>query len=391
MAGSLAVLAARVLVLAALSLLLAAPPASAAKRSVPHGFYGANWDGEITLAAPAVTAAHWDKLAAGGVESMRVVFNWWQAQPVRVEPPSFSATDAIVARAAARRIRVLPVVMYAPPWARLYPRQTSSPPARTSDYTAYLAALVRRYGPRGSFWSERPGLPRLPPRHWQIWNEPDLAAHWYRPPGQRWGPSAASRYGGLVRGAYGTLRRLDPGSKLVLAGLANRSWETLKALYRYGRIRGRFDVAAIHPYTSSPERVVTIVKLARQVLRRYGAGRKPIWITEFSWPASKGRVPAPAFARSFVSTDGVLAARLKRAYALLARYRRRRTMGVGRVFWYTAVSAYDGAQVFRYSGLIRFDGARSYPKPAYYSYRSSARGHQGCVKTRTGLCLGSRG
>ena len=35
---------ARILALAVLSLLVAAPVAGAAKRSVPHGFYGVMWD-----------------------------------------------------------------------------------------------------------------------------------------------------------------------------------------------------------------------------------------------------------------------------------------------------------------------------------------------------------
>jgi hypothetical protein len=37
-------------------------------------------------------------------------------------------------------------------------------PVRAEDYTAYLEALVRRYGPRGSFWDERPDVPRRPLR-----------------------------------------------------------------------------------------------------------------------------------------------------------------------------------------------------------------------------------
>ena len=46
------------------------------------------------------------------------------------------------------------------------------------DYTAYLRALVLRYGPAGSFWDQHPELPRRPQRDWQIWNEPHLDFYW---------------------------------------------------------------------------------------------------------------------------------------------------------------------------------------------------------------------
>ena len=45
----------------------------------------------------------------------------------------------------------------------------------------YLAALVERYGPDGTFWTDHPELPKHPLREWQIWNEPHLPAYWDAP------------------------------------------------------------------------------------------------------------------------------------------------------------------------------------------------------------------
>src|SRR5687767_15708700 len=50
----------------------------------------------------------------------------------------------------------------------------------------------------------------------------------------------------------------------------------------------RSDAVAIHPYTARADRVPRYVLAARRVMRRYGDRRKPVWVTEISWPAAKG-------------------------------------------------------------------------------------------------------
>ena len=185
----------------AASLLAAAPAGEASPRRVPFGFYGVMWDRAATAAPDADQAAQWNLMARSGVESVRTEFSWARAQPDGGQPPSFAATDPVVALAAARNIRLLPIVVATPGWAAREPSSgRASPPARIEDYTAYLAALVRRYGPHGSFWEERRDLPRRPLREWQIWNEPHLEAYWHVPATpSAWAPSTlrsfASRTG----------------------------------------------------------------------------------------------------------------------------------------------------------------------------------------------------
>ena len=98
------------------------------------------------------------------MQSVRTTFNWAAAQPVAGGPFDFSQSDRIVALAAARGMTVLPIVMYCPPWAAVTPRNpgTLDVPPTQRTYAAYVAALVHRYGPQGSFWATHPGLPRLP-------------------------------------------------------------------------------------------------------------------------------------------------------------------------------------------------------------------------------------
>ena len=214
------------LVLAALcaALLLAAP---AQARSVPRGWLGVQADGPLSEPGNAF-ASEWGLMAASGVENVRVAFDWRAAQPTAGGPIDFAATDAAVAAAAQQRLPVLPVVHRTPGWAAARPGDgAASAPRGTAAYTSYLTALVGRYGPSGSLWAERPQLPRVPIRAWQIWNEPNLTRYWTSQP-------FARPYVKLLRASRRALRAADPGSRTILAGLPNESWIALRKVYRAG-------------------------------------------------------------------------------------------------------------------------------------------------------------
>lgn len=358
----------------ALFFLLLAVPASAEAR-VPYGFYGVVYDRGVAEAPAATQDTQWGTMAASGVESVRTVFSWARAQPEAGQAPSFAETDVVVARASARRIALLPIVVYAPRWARADQDNGASPPRENGDYVAYVRALIGRYGPQGSFWAEHPQIPKRPLRTWQVWNEPQLRFQWSDPDWER-------GYGSLLRAAHGAIKQADPGAKVVLAAMTNAAWDALDSLYAKGDVKGRFDVATLHPYTGSAGRVLEVVRRFRAVLARRGEGRRAVWITELGWPASRGRARPPAGLRTIVTTDRGMAERLTRAYRMLAK-----TKAVSRVYWYTWASSYTrSVGIFDFTGLQRFDGTRFRAMPALRTYRASARRHQGCVKTRTGAC-----
>ena len=114
------------------------------------------------------------------------------------------------------------MVLYTPDWAAQYPTRHGTPPKFPSDYAAFMTRLVRRYGPQGTFWDERPDVPRRPLRDWQIWNEPHFDFYWYTPQGS-WAPE----YVELLRAAKSAIRSADPGARVVLAGFADASWKVL--------------------------------------------------------------------------------------------------------------------------------------------------------------------
>jgi hypothetical protein len=372
-----------IVIAVAASLLACAPAAEAARRTVPQGFYGVMYDRAITSAPDATQDAQAALMARSGVESVRTVFNWATAQPDPGAPPSFAGTDQVVAFAARHRIRLLPVVRYAPPWAAADPTKIGSRPARDSDYTAYLRALIERCGSRGSFWAEYPDIPRRPVREWQVWNEPHLNL-WWNTEGRS--PNAwAPEYAELLKESYRTIKASDPGATVVLAGLADYAWRHLALLNR-SKISRFFDVASFNFFTSRPSLVIRGVRYFRRAMAQGGERRKPVWLTETTWPAGRYRVPVPGLTwqRAWYTTDSGMAQRLTRMFSLAAKYRRRERLE--RVYWYTWASAYGDGDLFDYAGLNRFADGLATQQPALRAYARSARRYEGCRKTSAGAC-----
>lgn len=341
----------RVLLLVAAVLLVAPAPAGAA---VPRSWLGVMADGPMT--DPSLDhAGEWARLRPSGVGHVRAAFFWPHAQPTS-DVLDFARSDHVVLSAARQRLGVLPVVHGTPGWAAA--REGSAPPPRRAAFAGYLRALVRRYGPRGSFWAEHPEVARRPIRDWQVWNEPNLEPYWSTQP-------FARSFVPVMRAARRALRAEDRGARAILAGLPNRSWIALRAIYRAGG-RGAFDAVALHPYTGKPGHVVKFVKLARRQMRRYGDRRKPVLITELSWPATKRRHSSTGFETSEYGQ----ALRLRRALRLLARERRR--LKIERVYWYTWLSVERGS-AFGWSGLRRLRGDRVVSARSLRAFRRTAR------------------
>jgi hypothetical protein len=359
----------RATVLLALVLCLTATSgASAAARKVPQGWLGVVTDGPFTNNAAFFTPDEWNRIAGSGAESVRAALYWHDVQGSGPEQASFAAFDPIVLAAAARGLDVLPVIQGTPDWAALNAGDPGSPPRDPADFARLMTVLVTRYGPSGSFWAEHPEVARRPIRAWQIWNEPNITRYWNV---ASWAPP----YVKLLKAAHAALRHADPGAKTILAGLPNESWVALRRIYDAGG-RNAFDVVALHPYTGKPSNVMRLIRYARDEMRRRHDLKKPIWLTELSWPASEGKQPGP---RGFTTTDAGQASRLRRVVPLLVRDRTK--LRIGRVFWYTWLSQEGAsASAFDYSGLRRLRAGRLVDAPVLSVYRSAAKRLEGCAK-----------
>jgi hypothetical protein len=373
----------RVLVCVLVIVLGAAAPAAGAQRKVPRGWLGVMADGPL-FDAPAALDGEWDGMAAAGVETVRLTFLWRSAQPYRTfaevppdqavlyrdvggVPTNFTVSDALVAAAARRHLQILPNVLQTPDWAAQTPGDPASPPRDRAAYGRYLAALIARYGPRGSLWSERPVLPRVPIRAWQIWNEPSLPLYWSRQP-------FARSYVALLKASRVAVHTADHGATVVTAGLPNQSWVALRSIYRAGG-RGTFDAVALHPYTSKPSNVVRLVEFSRHVMSAFHDDRTPVWVTELSWPAALGKVSET---HGFETTNAGQAVKLVQTLRRLVRERRR--LRIEKAIWYTWLSVEGGQNSFAWSGLRRMRDGALVNAPALAAFRGVARRVEGCAK-----------
>jgi hypothetical protein len=348
--------------------LAAAPSAPAQARSLPHGFFGVMTDGVLMTRDDAVFAGEFALMARTGVETIRPVVYWADMEPERGGPIQFAGLDRVIAEAARNDLDVLPVVLRAPSWARVEAGNFASPPKDPADFAAFMTALIGRYGPEGTFWSDHPDLPRHPQRDWQVWNEPNLDRYWSSP------KPFAKDFVKLQQVAYTAIKRADPGARVILAGFGNDSWNAFRAAYKGGLTGRMYDVAAAHPFTGQVKNVMKIVRFNREVMADNGDGRKPMIVSEITWPAAKGTEATTT--AGYEVTPKQQAAKLTEAYRAFIRHRRE--FRLERVIWSTWLTSDCCSQnSFDWSGLRRVDpdqpGAEPVDKPAYFAFRKLAQ------------------
>jgi hypothetical protein len=382
----------------ALTALLPAGASGASRRaatSVPQGFVGMVVDYPTWPDAYVNISEQMDTMVASGVESIRVVFDWSAAQPyanfsdvpsgdgsqfvnVGGRPTDFSSYDALVEAAAEHHIAVLPVIQNAPAWdGQSYSGGVVRLPRSAAPYAAFAKALVQRYGPTGSLWKANPGIPKGPITMWQIWNEPNIPAFW--PPQPYY-----SRYVTLLRAAHQAIKAADPSAKVVLAGLPNYSWTEIARIDRFRGARNLYDVAAIHPYTKTPQGVITILGYVRHELDQSGGASKPIIADEISWPSSLGQTSHDT-GYDFATTQAGQARNVGRAIQLLTKNRKR--LGLAAFYYYDwAGQDRPNYLAFDFSGLFHFLNGTFTAKPVYNVFRSEALAIEGC-RSKTGTAI----
>lgn len=153
-------------------------------------------------------------MAADHIGYVRSELDW-----VGVEPRpgfwDFSGYDRIVALLAAHHLQWLPILMDAPAFASIAPSASAFglwPPRHPSQFAAFAALAVQRYGPHGTFWKDNPSLPYVPVHAWQIWNEPSLPYYWEPSPN----PAAYTR---LLIAASKAIKSVDRHAEIVTAGM----------------------------------------------------------------------------------------------------------------------------------------------------------------------------
>ncbi len=344
---------------------------------VPSGFVGVNIDGpllngQLRLSGPMTT------MVGAGVQTVRAAFDWAAAQPTAHGPYNFSASDQIVAAAAAHGLTVFPVVLYTPGWDALpSPPGTLASPRNDRPYGAYMAALVKRYGPSGSFWRANPSLPKRAIRRWQIWNEPNFTYFWPKRP-------FAPTYVALVKAAHTAIKRVDPHAQVVLAGMPNHAWKSLQEIYDVPGAARAFDVVAVHPYTLKPSNVILFLQKMRSVMSRNDNAGKPLLVSEMGWNSSIGHHPSDTDCCQ--STLARQATKIAAVLPLLASNRTRLKLA-GFDYYTWATHGVNGGPSFNWAGLFQIQGSRLIAKPAFAKFKTGALAMEHCK--RVGKLAGS--
>ncbi len=352
---------------------------------VPSRFVG------VDVTAPMFTDQvasnkQFNTMVASGVETIRIAFSWASAQPykdwlavppdqlsdfqsgVRGVPTNFSGTDQIVATAARHGVTVLPTVLYAPAWDALPRVDGLARPPHPQAYADYLTTLVDRYGPNGVFWAHNPGLPKLPIRMWQIWNEENRQRSFPQP--------FAKRYVALLRASHRAIKAADPGAKIVLGALTADSWLDLGKIERIPGARHLFDYISVNDFGPSVGQVMLFLRLVRRAADKDGDSNKPMLATELSWPSAKGKSHQRY---DWNVTEAGQATEISQLLPALAAERAQ--LKLAGFYYYNWIGVeYRNAPAFNFAGLLKLvrSSGEIQVKPALAAFKLDALALEHC-------------
>jgi hypothetical protein len=355
------------------------PPLAAA---VPGNFWGVSPQG-------VPTAEEFQRLRAGGVDSVRIPIGWSAIQKEPGGATDFSSVDPLVAGAAQAGLEVLPFVYNSPSWVvplAVVPgshgtvRAPKTLPVRSgfqrSSWTGFLKLVVARYGPGGSFWAENPALPPRPVRTWQIWNEANFKYFVVRP--------NPAEYGKLVKLSHTAIKSVDPGAKIILGGMFAQPREAqfrrkppqayfatdfLDQLYSTTPgIKSKFDGVALHPYTGAYQELTPDIEAFRAVLRDNHDAGKGLWITEIGWSSQPPDPKHNAFAKGRQGQVKQLNGAFRLFKSKQAKWR------LKQIFWF---SVDDRTGICNFCDGTGLFGEGFVPKPAWFAYVKFAGGSPG--------------
>lgn len=286
--------------------------------------------------AMAATGARWIRLGArwGLIERRPGEYDW-------------STLDRLVEAAVDHGMSVLGFASGPPEWqAAPGCRTTNCAPRDLDAYARFLATAAARYAPLGV-------------RHWEVWNEPNLAEFWSPRPD----PAA---YAELQRLAYTRIAAAVPTAVVITGGLAPAGdaggdvepLRFMEEVYRHGA-QGYFDAVGVHPYafpyrpsTAAAYNTFLKVPALHELMAAHGDGSKLIWGTE---------VGAPTRGPRGVGEDGQ-ARWLAEYYGTWNGW-----SFTGPLLWYEIRDAGGSGHDIDSFGLLRPDRS---PKPGWRAFRS---------------------
>jgi hypothetical protein len=334
--------------------------AASAAAAVPKDFFGVVSE-DVLAGDAAYRDTTLTQQKAIGIGLIRQTFHW---KDIETSPGvyNWATYDAYMAATASHGIGVLPI-LFEPPAFRATPSSRGTyPPRNPADIGAFGAAVARRYGPNGTFWTENPAVPKLPITSYQIWNEPNLRAYW--PSGQ-----SAKGYAKLLKAAAAGIRTVDATAEIVTAGLPDSKLSKPLDVYSYvqallaNKGAKNFNTLALNPYSKNKKDLLAKLTQFRQILNANGGKKTSIWITELGWSDSG---PASLFR---AGSNGQ-AAQISSVYPALVSART--NLKLRGVVYYAWRDGAPYAPLFKdfwglHTGLLSLTGGT---KPAYQAFQN---------------------
>lgn len=266
----------------------------------------------------------------------------------------FTKVDALQAAAAAKGIKLqLTLTGPAPAWATKDGKVGANQPDPVK-FAAFVRTAAAHFKGRVDRYS--------------VWNEPNLSA-WLAP-----SRTAPKQYRRLYKAAYGAIKTVDPGSKVLFGELAptrdGRTIAPLKFIREAAPKNAKLkaDGLAHHPYqftvapdkaTGGPDdapvsRLARLTKTLDQVAKAKGLSTPKgkgldLYLTEFGYLSAGNRA----------ISQSARAAWLRKSYSMLRANRRVKQVlqyqlvdGPADHLWHTAIIDHHGRPMGAYAGLV---------------------------------------
>ncbi|MEM1060152.1 MAG: glycosyl hydrolase [Verrucomicrobiota bacterium] len=226
-----------------------------------------------------------------GVQWIRYFPSWTSIQREGPNAFDWENADARMASAAQHGIQPQGMLVFFPRWASADGKNPRANPVKDIKYwNRYVTAAAKRY------------LGKI--EYWECWNEFN-------------GSFSVSKnkpkdYAGLVKGAYKSLKAVDPNLKLGIS-CANFDLSFFRKVIEEGA-GGHFDFVCIHPYENLGQVMkgggepgfLSLAASTRRMLKDNGQDpNMPIWITEIGYKtlnvpnAERDRLQADAMVKCF--------------------------------------------------------------------------------------------
>lgn len=255
--------------------------------------------------------------------------------------------DLIVQLTSQAGIQLVPEVVYSPDWASGITATTNggpnAPPTAAQYFGDFVFAAATRY--KGKI------------HYWEMWNEPDYAAH-------TWNGTAQQYVDLVLKPGYQSVKQIDSTAQVLIGGLAGDT--NMQKFYTAGA-QPYFDIGNVHTYYEAAAGDATGVTHVRGAMNQNGDTAKPLWLTEFGW--SSAQDASVCFQDTQPSPSG------EQTQAQLVSDMYRYT-GVQALFFYQLhdTGVYDASGCIKgvHWGLLTHDLSRR--KPSFDAYKAAVGG-----------------